>query len=51
MAIQHLPAVLPLVEPEPFAGPDHPMRVVTRQVAFDNSWDSDRAGKVAALFN
>lgn len=39
------------VEPEPFAGPDHPMRKVTRGVAFDSAWDAERAGKVAALFD
>lgn len=38
-------------EPEPFAGPDHPIRKLTRQVAFDGSWDSERAAKVAALFD
>lgn len=37
--------------PESFAGPDHPMRKVTRQVAFDNAWDADRARKVGGLFD
>ena len=42
-----------IVAPEPFAGPDHPMRKVTNQVAFDGSdaWDGARAGKIAGLFN
>ena len=38
-------------EPEPFAGPDHPIRKVVRQVAFDGAWDATRAGKIAALFD
>lgn len=38
-------------DPEPFAGPDHPMRKVTRQVAFEGGWDSARAAKVGALFD
>lgn len=38
-------------EPEPFAGPDHPMRKLTRQVAFDGAWDSTRADKVGTLFD
>lgn len=42
-----------VVAPEPFAGPDHPMRKVTEQVAFDgaSAWDEARAGKIAGLFN
>ena len=38
-------------DPEPFAGPDHPIRKLTRQVAFDGTWDSARAEKVGALFD
>ncbi|MGF1596559.1 MAG: methyltransferase domain-containing protein [Acidimicrobiales bacterium] len=37
--------------PEPFAGPDHPMRRVTRQVAFEGGWSPERAAKVGALFD
>ena len=34
------------------AGPDHPMRKVTRQVAFEaNAWTRDRAEKVGVLFD
>ncbi len=40
-----------IAEPEPFAGPDHPMRVVTREVAFENGWSPGRARKVAELFD
>lgn len=38
-------------DPEPFAGPDHPIRKLTRQVAFDGAWDAVRAAKVASLFD
>ncbi len=40
-----------IITPEPFANADHPMRKLTRQVAFDNAWDSERAAKVASLFD
>jgi SAM-dependent methyltransferase len=30
---------------------DHPMRKVTRQVAFEQAWSPERAGKVADLFD
>jgi SAM-dependent methyltransferase len=34
------------------AGADHPMRTVTRQVAFEpGGWDAERRAKVARLFN
>ena len=41
------------IEAEPGgAGPDHPMRKVTQQVAFDaQSWSLERARKVEALFD
>ena len=50
--IQQLPPLEP-VAPEPGgAGPDHPMRKVTRQVAFEAaSWTPERAKKVATLFD
>lgn len=37
--------------PDAFAGPDHPIRKLTRQVAFDGAWDATRAAKVASLFD
>ncbi len=49
--IRQLPDAPGTIDPEPFAGPDHPMRKVTRRVAFDGSWDKDRARKVGELFN
>lgn len=40
-----------VVAPESGADADHPMRKVTRQVAFDAGWSSGRARKVADLFD
>lgn len=40
-----------VVAPESGADADHPMRKVTRQVAFERGWSSDRARKVAGLFD
>ena len=51
--IRHLPVVIapPEEERPEGAGADHPMRKVTRQVAFEpNSWTPERAAKVADLF-
>lgn len=50
-AFERLPDAPDWRAPEPFAGVDHPMRKVTRQVAFDGIWDATRAAKVAALFD
>lgn len=50
-SLTQLPDDEVVVEPEPFAGPDHPMRIVTREVAFDQGWSSGRARKVAELFD
>lgn len=38
-------------EPEPFAGPDHPMRMLTRSVALGEPWTQDDADRVAAVFD
>lgn len=38
-------------EPPPFAGPDHPMRRVTRTVAFEAAWSDGRAKRVGELFD
>ena len=50
-ALDHLPDHESAVAPEEFAGPDHPMRKVTRGVAFDGQWNDERAQKVADLFD
>ncbi len=51
MPLEELPPAPGAVEPPPFADHDHPMRKVTRQVAFDGAWDRERARKVAELFD
>lgn len=51
--LRHLPVVVP-TDPDqpPFAGPDHPMRKVTQQIAFEpEGWTDERRSKVAALFD
>ncbi len=52
MTVTHLPRVDgPDDEPGP-GGPDHPMRKVTTQVAFDpGGWTPERAAKVESLFD
>ncbi len=40
-----------VVAPDSGVGDDHPMRKVTRQVAFEQGWSSGRARKVADLFD
>lgn len=49
--ITELPDGPDIAEPEPFAGPDHPMRKVTRQVAFEQGWSPGRATRVGELFD
>ncbi len=49
--LRELPDADDRVELEGLAGPDHPMRQVTRQVAFENGWSPGRAAKVADLFD
>ena len=51
--IRTLPVVVPApVDRLQLAGADHPMRKVTRQVAFEpTGWTRERARKVADLFN
>lgn len=38
-------------QPEPFAGPDHPMRTLTRSLALGEPWTSNDAERVAAVFD
>ncbi|HWG72806.1 MAG TPA: class I SAM-dependent methyltransferase [Acidimicrobiales bacterium] len=52
--IRHLDRVVPApVGPRPeLAGPDHPMRKVTRQVAFEpGGWTPERAARVTEVFD
>lgn len=38
-------------EPEPFAGPDNPMRVLTRAKAFGETWTPSDASRVQEIFD
>ncbi len=51
--IEHLPRVIAAAPDRPqVGGPDHPMRKVTRQVAFEpTGWTPERAAKITDLFN
>ena len=49
--IVELPAHPEYREPDSFAGPDHPMRAMTRATAFGQPWTSDDAGRVATVFD
>jgi SAM-dependent methyltransferase len=51
--IEVLPRVVPSPPDRPdVAGADHPMRAVTRQIAFEpGGWTPERKAKVAALFD
>ncbi len=53
MGVEHLPPVIPVHhEREAGANADHPMRRVTRQVAFEpDGWTPERKAKVAELFD
>lgn len=46
-----LPPADDATEPTSFAGPDHPIRQATRQIAFEGGWSPGRAAKVAELFD
>ncbi len=37
--------------PEPFAGPDHPMRQLTRAMAFGESWTAGHSDRVQQVFD
>jgi SAM-dependent methyltransferase len=51
--IESLPRVIPGRPDRPKVGsPEHPMRIVTRQIAFEpTGWTSERKAKVTALFD
>ena len=38
-------------EPETFAGPDHPMRALTRSIALGEPWTPDDARRVSEIFD
>lgn len=49
--ITELPDHADATDPAPFAGPDHPMRRLTRSVALGEPWTSDDARRVAEIFD
>lgn len=52
--LRHLDRLIPAAPggPDPGANGDHPMRKVTRQIAFDpGGWTAERRAKVAELFD
>ena len=49
--IVELPPHPDVRDPEPFAGPDHPMRRLTRSIALGEAWtDADRR-RVSGIFD
>lgn len=51
MTVTALPPHPDYREPDPFAGPDHPMRRLTRAMAFDRPWTAEDADRVQELFD
>ena len=49
--IVELPAHPEYRPPDSFAGPDHPMRKLTRAMAFGEPWTTDDADRVASVFD
>lgn len=49
--ITELPAHPDATQPEPFAGPDHPMRRLTRSIALGEPWTPADAIRVADVFD
>jgi SAM-dependent methyltransferase len=49
--VTELPPADDATPPTSFAGPDHPIRETTRQIAFEDGWSPGRAAKVAELFD
>ena len=49
--IDELPARPEATDPAPFAGPDHPMRKLTRATALGEPWTADDARRVAEIFD
>ena len=51
MSLVELPPHPDYREPEPFAGPDHPMRLLTRAMAFGEAWTDGDAERVTGVFD
>lgn len=51
MPIDTLPDAAGFVPADPFAGPDHPIRIITREIALDGKWDAEIRQRMAATFD
>jgi len=51
MAIDTLPDAAGYQPAEPFAGPDHPIRIITREIALENRWDADVRERIRSTFD
>lgn len=49
--LEHLPDHESTRDPEPFAGPDHPIRVLTKAVANGRDWTAAHGTRMADLFD
>jgi SAM-dependent methyltransferase len=49
--LTELPPAHDVTQPAAFAGPDHPIRLITRQIAFEGGWSPGRAAKISELFD
>jgi hypothetical protein len=49
--LEHLDDHPTATDPEPFAGPDHPIRKITRLMAFGGEWRQQNATNMADLFD
>lgn len=50
-SLTHLPPARGARDPDPFAGPDHPMRRLTRSIALGEPWTSADARRVTEVFD
>ena len=50
--VEHLERVIPATQKSGIGGPEHPMRKVTRAIAFEpGAWTKERADGVRAVFD
>ena len=49
--LEYLPDHPDTTDPEPFAGPDHPIRKITRIMAFGGTWTEQNAESMSNLFD
>ena len=49
--IVHLEPVHPVATSDRYSGAGHPMREVTRTIAFEGTWDDDRSSLVRGIFD